>query len=662
MIITEISATEILKYEKLEIQNIPEDGIIAIEGHNESGKSSIGEIICFALYGRSFSLQQVELEKLIRWGEPRCSVTLRFDNGNNKQYEITRFLDRDGNHGVRLTIVGQEEEPIAQGAGPVEQALMDILGYGYEEFIESFYLAQREITTPHPHSHAVKRMAGINLFAQASNEFKDEIKEEQASISDIQKKLAENDREQEALGIEEGLLGSLEVDKQAAVKIEESWQADHAVLETVSKEYQENIPQLRTNKMRRGRARFFRFISLAMVILLGVAWWLLTRMPEYGFAKSLQALLTENFPQWNEQYRSWLLYGAGAFVFLFLLFWGRSASLTGRMNKLQEGSPLLADRLMQVHGKKANMIEEAALAADPPVNDETLEDEPPPEEFAEISETPPKEVTEISETPPDEIAEISETPMILSAEEERPDDNEVSKLHDRIITSEAGPAEVSDLVGRELGWLDGELQRQRANVEHLDQAIEKENERLQKSAHYSQVREGYEQQIVDHEYRIQLREIAIELLHGTLRHISHSFNRDLRELVARTLPMFTEGRYEHLKIDDELNVRVFSNEKRDFMDLEEISSGTQRQIMLAVRLALSQELVNTMVKSKQFIFLDEPFAFFDRERTRSTLKVLPQLSEEITQIWIVAQSFPDDFEFERKINCTIGETGMQAVG
>ncbi len=640
MIITEISATDILKYEKLEIQNIPEDGIIAIEGYNESGKSSIGETICFAIYGRSFSLQQLELEKLIRWGEPRCSVTLRFHNGNNKQYEITRFLDRDGNHGVRLIIVGQEEEPIALGVGPVEQALVDILGYGYEEFIESFYLAQREITTPHPHSHAVKSMAGINLLVQASNEFKDEIKEEQASITGIQEKLAENEGEQEALGIDEGLLGFLEVDKQAAIKREKSWQADSAVLETVSKEYQENIPQLRSNNKRRGRARFFRFVSLVMVILLGVAWWLLTRMPEVDLAKSLQALLTDNLPQWDEQYRSWLLYGTGAFVILFLLFWGRSASLSGRMNQLQEGSPLLGDRLTQVHGKKANMIAEAALAADPSVNDETLEDEPPREE----------------------AAEISETPMILSAEEERPDDNEVSRLHDRIITSEADPAEVSDLVGRELGWIDEEMQRQRADIEHLDQAIEKENERLQKNAHYTQVREGYEQQIVDHEYRIQLREIAVELLYGTLRHISHSFNRDLRELVGRTLPMFTEGRYEHLKIDDELNVRVFSNEKRDFMDLEEISSGTQRQIMLAVRLALSQELVNSMVKAKQFIFLDEPFAFFDQERTRSTLKVLPQLSEEITQVWIVAQSFPDDFEFERKINCTIGESGIQAVG
>ena len=85
------------------------------------------------------------------------------------------------------------------------------------------------------------------------------------------------------------------------------------------------------------------------------------------------------------------------------------------------------------------------------------------------------------------------------------------------------------------------------------------------------------------------------------------------------------------------------------MDLEEISSGTQRQIMLAVRLALAQELVNSTQGGRQFIFLDEPFAFFDQERTRSALKVLPDLSNEISQVWIVAQEFPDGKESSQRL-------------
>ena len=73
--------------------------------------------------------------------------------------------------------------------------------------------------------------------------------------------------------------------------------------------------------------------------------------------------------------------------------------------------------------------------------------------------------------------------------------------------------------------------------------------------------------------------------------MSNQFNRDIRDLVGRTLPLFTDGRYEHLQIGEDLGVRVFSSEKRDFMDLDEVSSGTQRQIMLALRLALSQKLL-----------------------------------------------------------------------
>ena len=73
--------------------------------------------------------------------------------------------------------------------------------------------------------------------------------------------------------------------------------------------------------------------------------------------------------------------------------------------------------------------------------------------------------------------------------------------------------------------------------------------------------------------------------------------------------------------------------------------------MLAVRLALSEELVGRAVKSSQFLFLDEPFAFFDQARTRSSLQVLPTLSEKLTQIWIIGQEFPEGIEFDRHIRC-----------
>ena len=74
MIIHSVKASNVLKYASLQLEDIPERGLIAITGPNESGKSSIGETVCFALFGRTFSLDFDELTKIIRWDETHCSV------------------------------------------------------------------------------------------------------------------------------------------------------------------------------------------------------------------------------------------------------------------------------------------------------------------------------------------------------------------------------------------------------------------------------------------------------------------------------------------------------------------------------------------------------------------------------------------------------------
>ena len=185
-------------------------------------------------------------------------------------------------------------------------------------------------------------------------------------------------------------------------------------------------------------------------------------------------------------------------------------------------------------------------------------------------------------------------------------------------------------------------------------------------AHYGDRLDGMRRDLVtameSHQQRIGVRDKAIALLNGASQQISHRFNRDVRNLVGKTLPLFTDGRYEHLQIDTNLNVRVFSADKRDFMDLDEISSGTQRQIMLALRLALSQQLLDRTVKGQQFVFLDEPFAFFDEARTRRALAELPGLSDDVQQIFIVAQAFPGELAggFGMHLECAQGRNTLTA--
>jgi exonuclease SbcC len=62
-------------------------------------------------------------------------------------------------------------------------------------------------------------------------------------------------------------------------------------------------------------------------------------------------------------------------------------------------------------------------------------------------------------------------------------------------------------------------------------------------------------------------------------------------------------------------------------------------------------LVARVVRGPQFLILDEPFAFFDRQRARASLDILGQLNQQISQVWVIAQEFEDDTGFDLRVEC-----------
>ncbi len=587
MIIHRVAAENVLKYSSLILEDLPVVGVFAVSGRNESGKSSIGETICFALFGRTFSLGPDQIHKLIRWGENECSVGLDFSAGDGKRYQIIRFLDSDGNHGVRLHINGDEANPIARGVAAVGEVMTKLIGFQFDEFIESFYLAQREITTPHPHSQAVKIMAGVAPLEHVSGIFAREIAETRQELQDYQQGKARVEQELKELGIREGELQELEQHRQELLETVEEEQKTEQELEAASVRYQESVPRFEAASRGRTWSSVWRLLSLLLALAAGAVWFMLARMRDSDAAQTLRSFILEQIPQWSSDHRIWLLYAAAGFVVMFTLFWVRRATLGSRIRELREVSNDLAGRL-------------------------------------------------------DALAEEDQARSGTAA---------TGELKRRIAELAAAPEEVRDGVGQQVARQHETISRHQDEIVYLGKAIDREDGRLATAASLCEERDVYRDQIEQAQRRIQLRELASELLQGACRQVSIRFNRELRDLVGRTLPLFTEDRYQHLQIDEDLDVQVFSNEKRGFLVLEEISSGTQRQIMLAIRLALSQQLVKSTVKGRQFVILDEPFAFFDEERARSSLAVLTNLSEDITQVWIIAQEFPADTSLDRHIVC-----------
>jgi len=467
----------------------------------------------------------------------------------------------------------------------VAGALEEIIGYRFNEFVESFYLAQREITTPHPHSHAVKAMAGIFSLERVGDLLQGEVDDARDEIPEVSGQLETVLADIEGLRIDPKKLESLKSQTLAVGGAGEILRTRAEDLESASSEYQAALESLASARRARKIWRILAGIAFLAAIALGVAWYVLSKTPDSVLATKISEVLA-----WGDRpvYQLGLGSETVAAIAIALLLMGGLG--TQKIASLIRSGETLAD-LVEGSGKPVPGI---------PAEDQLVD-----------------EGTDLDALRACRLNAPGATALVSSA------NARIAKM----------------------------LEAQRENKARISALIDTEKALHAKADALGGVADRLREKIDGARRIIEVREAAAELITGASRHISQRFNRDLRDLASGTLPLLTEGRYEHLQIDTDLEVQVFSSQKRDFMELDEISSGTQRQIMLAVRLALSQELVNTTGTKKQFLFLDEPFAFFDPTRARNAMAALPDLSDEICQIWVIAQEFPENTARDLAIEC-----------
>ena len=219
MLIKSLEALNFRKYKKLIVNDIPESGIITVEGHNESGKTSIGESICFALFGRTFFLDETNLQKVVCWGTDAAEVTLTFKTGQGDLYTLWRSVDRHNNVDVSLSKFDensefndseeQDENSVIKGEEKVSQALTKLLGFDFDTFSNSFYLAQRELTSPDPQSHSIKQMAGIAAYAKITDNLEQDNERHANSIEELKPQVETNQLKLNDIDLDESWLPEL---------------------------------------------------------------------------------------------------------------------------------------------------------------------------------------------------------------------------------------------------------------------------------------------------------------------------------------------------------------------------------------------------------------------------------------------------------------------
>ena len=183
MIITALKASDFRKYADLHLTQLPERGLIAVIGCNESGKSSIGDAIQFGLFGCTAQLDETQVNKLIRWGTEQTTVTLHLQHRGHA-YHLIRSVNQAGD--TMATLFSTEEGlTLADTPETVEHQLKALLGYNHKAFAQAFYWSQQTAQLPQGDNEQLLALAGLKEYANLSGQLQNENRERIQTIAQM---------------------------------------------------------------------------------------------------------------------------------------------------------------------------------------------------------------------------------------------------------------------------------------------------------------------------------------------------------------------------------------------------------------------------------------------------------------------------------------------
>lgn len=100
--------------------------------------------------------------------------------------------------------------------------------------------------------------------------------------------------------------------------------------------------------------------------------------------------------------------------------------------------------------------------------------------------------------------------------------------------------------------------------------------------------------------------------------------------MGRDIERITAGRYRRVEVDEtDLSIRLWSPERRDWVDARALSEGTLAQAFLAARLALARQVTGDR---RLPLVLDDPLVSFDEDRATRTIELLRSIAPELQVI------------------------------
>lgn len=740
MLIRSIRAENFMRFSLLEVANLPKSGLIGIEGPNESGKSTLGEILLFAFFGKTRLAVESPVSSLIRWGAESMSVEVEFSIGPSPppdgrprddgaadpagEFFIFRQIDRYGTNYVKVLELPVRTE-VAAGNLQVAEFIARRVRFDFHEFQQSFYHDQYETRRLQATQVAFFEAAsGIKQMREAAEGLQREIEPMEREFCYYQKEIARNLAQMEKHGrnadklpdlgarleaIREPLEGASrrveeckrrveDLRSEAALLEERAKRTDkllelsldalpdeterllcedssacqrrkvlleeesfrsglHSVRASLEKlrDFAREVAELgRTIKDERqaleaqlaesaadGPAGAERAHQEITVLLRQRA----RRRKRQALACFLIALITGSFSFLSFQGRlsavtfpegwlpwiPWVCLGTGIFTLAasFFILW-RAGELKSETLRSEETGEKLTREVGELRAAGSSLGALLQLSAAKEVF-----------RWAAAAESSGhRQVAQkahgLRQRHPSFVEEGNEQGLKAFVSNLSKCDRD---LRSRVL---AQVPKIEKLVHDDeaaLKKLQGEKDRTESEIRECQSQASKK-EALEEKNH------ELEPTISDIRTEIDLRLLACRLLEETAASVRAKLGPTLTRFVKSILPRLTSGRYRDVRVEDDLEIKVFSSDKNDFLSIHELSGGTNEALCLALRLAVSQAFVEARTRQAQFVFLDEPFKMMDYERAAETLKILPELSADLRQFFVIQPDFSED---ERKL-------------
>lgn len=612
MIITGLLAENFRKYENLHLQDLPEKGLIAIKGSNEAGKSSIGDAICFAIFGRTNQLSGERVGELVRWGQEEARVTLSLVH-RGKKYDLSRAADSSGQQTVSLLRV-DDGEILADTPDEVSAVLKELLGYGYPAFIKTFYRSQQGSEDHRADTESLQAMAGVKAYIVLEEAFSTEQEKLSTELEKIEKDYQSSVAVRDATGVDQDWLPQLADIRDSLEDRQQDRQGLSRSITQVRESYTEKHGAFHETMLLNQRLGWLTTLGLILLILTLSAWALLM------FAPDLVAAVWSTAGQHSDATgRGLLWFGvAVAVITSILMFYGWNLE-SNKIKPLHKQAAEMSDGL-QSGANKLNIDMVGYLGNDT-------------------------------------HNYLVQSGLLYANNDDKDkkwqsDPVDLEDLSERMRTYKADPLETIAAIDGVSMALDRQNMILERYVRGVNKDVETERARVDDYILLNAGVQCHETKRAEHSRQIKVRKKARKLIHKASLYSICNFNRVVHGRCQELLSGFTHSHYTDLEVDNNFALKVLSEEKDDYLEFEEISAGTQRQIVLAMRVLLANVLTESTDAQGQFLFLDEPFAFFHPERTTATInRLYESTAGNLSQIWVTVQGMPEGLEAACIVDC-----------